>query len=234
MSELIGEDISLTWIGHTCKVTGTVNEVTNPWTEYAKDGNNTGHFFPWQFADKYKNTEITVKGRSSGDRTATLDDDGVLVIRLENLNENKATVTLVDDTLTLDFAGVTNGPPVGANAVNKFGGKTDFGRYGEYSTYVDGELTVEWDGINGKVSGKLKHYDGSGQMVKVEGHHLPVVLNQWFKDQNRPVKIGNNTSQGETDWIVNIKDVNDPLIIMDGDTAVAVLDLTGLTLEPKG
>ena len=134
----------------------------------------------------------------------------------------------------MDFTGVTNGPPVGANAVNKFGEKTDFGRYGEYSTYVDGELTVEWDGINGKVSGKLKHYDGSGQMVKVEGHHLPVVLNQWFKDQNRPVKIGNNTSQGETDWIVNIKDVNDPLIIMDGDTAVAVLDLTGLTLEPKG
>lgn len=112
MSDLIGDDIKLDWVRHCCKVSGTVNDVNEPWTAYDKSGNNTGHFFPWQFADRYKNTEITIKGRTDSDRKVTLDDDGILVLRLENLSENKATIALTDQTVILDFTGVTLGTSV--------------------------------------------------------------------------------------------------------------------------
>lgn len=62
---------------------------------------------PWQFADKYKNTAITIKGRTAGDKQTTLDDDGILVLRLENLTAGKAIIALSDQTITLDFTGVT-------------------------------------------------------------------------------------------------------------------------------
>lgn len=106
MSDLIGDDISLTWVRHSCKVGGTIKKVSEPWTAFDKS-DNTGHFFPWQFADEYKHTDVTIKGRTAGDRKVTLDDDGILVLRLENLSANTATLVLKDQIVILDFTGAT-------------------------------------------------------------------------------------------------------------------------------
>ncbi len=103
VSDLIGGDITSVWFNNTCYIDGTIKKVTG-WTQF--DANNPdGHFFPWQFAAEYKGSKITAKNRVDGDRRVTLDEDGILVIRIENFRNLAAVIETEKGTFTIDFSG---------------------------------------------------------------------------------------------------------------------------------
>ena len=69
-----------------------------------------GHFFPVEFNEKYKNKKLTISGRKSGDKQIQVDDDLLLVQRIENLDESAKKLTVKDDAdtlFTVDFTDAT-------------------------------------------------------------------------------------------------------------------------------
>lgn len=104
MSDLIGTDAKISKDG---TVTGNIKKIEEPWTEFDSD-NNTGHFFPFKVADKFKGKTATFKGRNAGDRKITIPDDLLIVQRIENLTTaKKLTVTVESESFSLDFTGAT-------------------------------------------------------------------------------------------------------------------------------
>lgn len=68
-------------------------------------GQTDGHFFPVTFGSEYKGKELTMKGRTDGDRKAKLDDDLLLIVRLENLKGDTLTIECdKKDIVTFNFA----------------------------------------------------------------------------------------------------------------------------------
>ena len=108
MSDLIGENFKLTVDGTTVTATGDVNSIAEAWEEFSKT-DNTGHFAIITLPAVLKDQKITLEGRSKGARTVTVDDDLLLVQRLENLTEAKKLTVKKDGELvmTVDFSGVT-------------------------------------------------------------------------------------------------------------------------------
>lgn len=106
VSDLISTDVKVTIDEEKVTVTGTVHKVTG-WTEFSTDQAD-GHFFPFLMPEACKKKNITVKGRTAGDRTVEMTDDLLLVIRLENLKEDKMQIFMDGDLLMdADFTGVT-------------------------------------------------------------------------------------------------------------------------------
>lgn len=93
------------------EATGTAKYVADFSELYGDGAEKTGHFFPIQFDPKYSGKKITIGGRSDGDKDVTLDEDLLLIIRLENLSANKVTLTPESEPfLTVDFTKVTQSP----------------------------------------------------------------------------------------------------------------------------
>lgn len=76
-------------------------------------GQQSGHFFPIKFADKYFNQVITIGSQNGegGKNITPKSDDPYLVIRLENVTVNNKISAIVKDTqeeiFELDFSSVT-------------------------------------------------------------------------------------------------------------------------------
>lgn len=239
-SDMIADNVRVSKSGD---VTGDINYLSGM-SSYP-DGQQSGHYFPTQINSKLYGTKLHVGGKTNEtgftagkDFTPTVADP-YLVIRVENCtDDNKVTVyneATKGELFTLNFGTATLGSPVGEYAVKPFGSKTDFGRYGQTELFWDAPPEVTWDGINGKVTGTLKYYKSGAEMLKTEGHWLPVVLDQWFKTQQRNVAVFVDTekvNKGETDWLVHLDSKEKPITVKDGETVVAKLDLTGLTLAP--
>ena len=107
---MIGNDIKVSKDG---VVTGTINYLSD--VPVYEDEQKKGHYFPTKFPEKnYK--PLHVGGEVSGDGfTAGKDfepsaDDPYLVIRIENLTDNKVTVfdqSSKETMFSLDFTGAT-------------------------------------------------------------------------------------------------------------------------------
>lgn len=112
VSELIGENFKLSVDGKNVTATGDVNNIAEPWTDFDKSGNNTGHFVPLMFPAELKGQKVVLSGLSSKDRTITVDTDLMHVQRLENLSdEQRLTVKKNGDlVMSVDFSGVTKNP----------------------------------------------------------------------------------------------------------------------------
>ena len=68
-------------------------------------GQADGHFFPVTFGSEYQGKELTMKGRTDGDRTATLGEDLLLIVRLENLKGDTLTIECEKKNIvTFNFA----------------------------------------------------------------------------------------------------------------------------------
>ena len=107
VSDLIAEDFRIAISGTSVTVSGGVKNVTEPWMEYSKTG-NTGHFIPMLLPMECVGQKITMEGRTSGNRTAKVDADRLLVVRLENLSGTTLTIKMGEKTImTVDFSGVT-------------------------------------------------------------------------------------------------------------------------------
>ena len=104
VSDLIGTDVKLAVSGNSVTVTGTIKNITEPWTEFNKKKDNTGHFFPMEMPKSCIDQKITVEGRADGNKTVTITEDRLLIQRLENLSGNVMTITMGEETLmVVDF-----------------------------------------------------------------------------------------------------------------------------------
>lgn len=113
---LLGKKVSeLISVGTTVlkngDVVGTLLYVTG-FDQYSTSAEfQSGHFLPIVFGTKYSGKPITVKRRTDGDRTVTLDADRTLIIRKENLKGDTAQITSSEEPVaTLNFATATLTP----------------------------------------------------------------------------------------------------------------------------
>lgn len=107
---MIGKDVEVTSEG---AVTGTINYLTEM-PEY-EQGQKEGHFFPVQFLEKnfkelHVGGEVSDSGFTAGKDFTPSVDDPFLVIRVENLTDNKVSIfdkTSREKLFGLDFNGAT-------------------------------------------------------------------------------------------------------------------------------
>ena len=104
-SDLINKDVRIRWSGLDGKVYGSANYVKDIGSLYGA-GQKTGHFFPLELATDLQNTTFNIHGAKTGTKQVTTDGDTMLLIRLENLDDDKiVTVTKEDgsEILSLDL-----------------------------------------------------------------------------------------------------------------------------------
>lgn len=238
VADMISDDVKVSADG---KVTGTVNYLTK--VEGYPADQQSGHYFPTAFT-KANYKKLHVGGAVSGDGfTAGKEitpsaDDPYLVIRVENCTDgNKISVfdfESKDEILKLDFNETTLAPPMGEKAVSVAPQEKDFGDFGKVSEMIGDDVSIAWDGTTGKVTGNVKWYNGKTKVT--EGNRFPIVLDKWFKDNIRNVSVyikNPKTIQGETEWIIYLDGKDTPITIKDGETVIATLDLSGVTLATK-
>lgn len=101
-SDLIDEDVKISWTGTAGKVTGGIKEVKN-WTEFSSVvEDQTGHFFPVQLDEKYRDQPITVAGNEK-EKTET---DLMWVLKVDN-SKNFTFKQGEDTIVTLDLTGAS-------------------------------------------------------------------------------------------------------------------------------
>lgn len=172
--------MELSVIDDTVAFTGTLNNLTTPWKEFDKK-NNTGHFIPIQLPDICRGNAVTVKGLVGGDNTVTIDDDLLLVVRLENLTGTGATLEMNDaELMKLDFSALI---PTGEDAYDA--AKTDFGRFGKREEITE-NFAIEWDGIRATATGKLKKITAElhtkYEKLLENQYYLPIGMSAWYFD----------------------------------------------------
>ena len=69
VGDLIGEDVAVAWNGLDGTVTGTLKNISAPWTPFDTK-NNTGHFFPITLDKQYEGKDITVNLSGGTKKTA--------------------------------------------------------------------------------------------------------------------------------------------------------------------
>ena len=111
VSDLVNEDFKLAVEGTTVAASGEVKNIQTEWKEFdGRSGYNTGHFVPIQLPAYLKKQKVKLSGAAK-DKTITVDDDLLLIVRLENLTKTpkKLTVKTTGDEpiMTLDFTGAT-------------------------------------------------------------------------------------------------------------------------------
>ena len=197
-----------------------------------------GHFFPTVFGDEVKNGELTIKGRKDGDRKVTLDEDRILVIRLENLKENTATIESDEKTVaTFNFGTANLVPeeyPKGKEAFNLE--KKDYGRFGNNELYYDrGKVKISWNGTKASVSGTSKWVKSNqAEMLTSDGNYFAFALSDWFKGKKITVDNGGKIQTSvETDWVCRVNKEKKKITVKYKDYVIAVFDLSELKLEEK-
>lgn len=217
------DDLELSVKDDTVTFTGSLKNITEPWTEYDKT-NNTGHFIPTQMPVICANEDITLKGRTDGDRTVHIDEDRLLIIRLENLTGTTATVEMNGaELMKLDFTSLV---PTGEEACDA--AKEDFGRYGKKTDYVR-DLSISWDGIKGTATGTLLKHEIIGDGKVPAGHHFPLSMSDWYDGVAKDVTVKNRNSIRDKDIICGVDDAKIITVEYNG-MKVLELDLTGMTV----
>lgn len=107
ISELVGENFKYTVDDTNVTASGDVKNISEAWKEFDSKSNNTGHFVPIQFPAYLKKQKVKLEG-TSHTKEITVDDDLLLICRLEGLTKNVLTVKSATGELimTIDFSGV--------------------------------------------------------------------------------------------------------------------------------
>lgn len=231
--DLIKEDVQITWAGTKGTVNGTVKFYTYQDTSIWGADHTSGHYLPFILDARLGHNGVKVTAANS--KTGT-DCDWILRIDEVMKGTKKILIETLDGTevADLDLTSLTLEEPFGQYAIEPFGKKTNFGRYGKAEMFWDEAPSVTWDGINATMTGKLKYYTGGAELLKNKGNYLPVVLNKWFEDNNRNVAVyihNERHDQGVTDWIITVKDTDTPLTVKDDEVEIAKINLSGLELE---
>lgn len=120
--------------------------------------------------------------------------------------------------------------PKGEQAIDP--SKKDFGRFGKWEDYCDTNLSVQWNGVKGTVTGKVKHHDQIGT-VKA-GNHFPLGLAEYYFDGiPKTITIGQGKPKNITDKDI-ICDISKAKTIKVeyNDAVILELDFSGAEIEP--
>lgn len=112
VSELIDQNVSIGWAGTKGTVTGTIKKIESYGSPY-EGGQDSGHFFPVKFSDKYLDKDITVGSQNGegGKEIRPTNSDPYLVIRVENVTVDSKISAILKSTkeeiFELDFSKAT-------------------------------------------------------------------------------------------------------------------------------
>ena len=233
--------MSISWDGTKGSPIGTVKYISKYGLPYTGE-EESGHFFPIKFKDKYLNQLVNVGGQNGvGGKNFTPNaDDPYLVIRVENVTVNNKITAIVKETqeeiFELDFNETTLALPLGKDAVAIPSQEKSFGKYGNTVDLIDENLSVAWDGINGTVTGDVKSYTYDNDVFSGDektGHYLPIVLAP-YKGQKVTCITEKQKTAKEYEWIIRIDNVmskSKKITFKVSGTTVAVLDLSGVQLK---
>lgn len=248
IADLIEPGVTISWDGTTGTPQGTAKYVEDYSSAYSDD-EKTGHFFPMKFSKDCYDEPITISGSNNGDKEITPTAiDPYLIIRIENLKENKMTakkaaaaaaysreVEAGDEIFTLDFSDMKLAPPVGEIAFNAE--KSDYGKFGTNEAYYDGgSVEIAWDGTDATVTGTLNYIGRTGRKnytsLKSDGNYFAFALNEYFKGKQITVDNGEkHTQASDTDFVCLVEDTKNKIVVKCDDTTIATFDLTGVTLK---
>lgn len=231
VSDMIGSNIKVDSKG---VVTGSINFLAQ-----SDDVPTEGHYFPTQIDKQHYGETLHAGGQIIGGEFVAGSDftpneyDPYLNVRVESCTDwNKISIYSTEDKtelFSIDFNKATLEPPVGENAVIIPDTTKSFGRYGETSDFYDDKPTIQWSGINGKVSGTFKWFDGSAEKLTTPGNYYPLVLNDFY--QNQKVTVNGKTAK-EFEWIVNVTNTK-KITVKFGEKTIAVLDLSEAVFMPQ-
>ena len=201
-------------------------------TAFGKDG-QVGHFFPIALDEKFSGRQLTIGGREDGDRTITVGEDLLLVVRLENLTAEKkltatdATAKATSPVFTIDFSKMTLDVPM-----KVLPQEHNLGKYGKtVNELVGPDAAIAADG---SVTGELKHItDPWVENHNRTGYFLPVRLEAPYKDRSITVQRtgGDPTTATEEDWILTITDKDTEVSFKDGDVEFMHLTCKGAKFD---
>lgn len=211
-------------------VIGTLKYVAS-WPEF-NEGNieeQSGNYFPLTLDKKYVGQDITVKKNGNAGKTVS---ETEWVLRIPDKETKFTFATNENDVfLTLNFSGSVLAVPVGKDAYDP--DKKNFGRFGNWDTYCDTDVSIKWNGIKGTVTGKIKHHDEI-HTVKA-GYHFPLSMSSFYGDGvSKTITIGNGKPNVVTDKdiICNVENQKAIKVSYNGET-VLELDLSGATFQPE-
>lgn len=231
---MISEDVSISWKGISGEVSGTIKYVPDFESLFGETEKN-GHFFPVKFDDKYKGKSVELSGRSNENRTVTIDDDLLLVQRIENLSEEKILIAKVDgkEIFTLDFSKVTETP-----AVTVLPQEHNLGKYEKYvKDLVDPDVEIS---ATGEVTGKLKKVTDfekfSSDVSKQSGHYLPVRVDSQYMGKDISVTGTRTTSvkvdeESDLDFILRVASNSTTFKFSEGKNTFMTLTFKNATIE---
>lgn len=224
-SDLVG-DVKVTKEGKTVKYSGQAKNITMPWDAYP-EGENTGHYLPIMLPADSVGQKLTLKGRKNGDKDITVDDDRILVVRLENLSGTTLTINKGSDLyMTADVAGML---PYGADAVEVLESQ-EFGECGKTEDWYTG-LKTEWTGNECAITGTFTR----GTQADANGKYsIGLKLSDFFG--SRSVKLNDSTwTKEETNFIghkVFTTTTDTKIDISCEGQTVASLTFKGATFRP--
>lgn len=237
VSDLIGDNIAISWVGEKGYVTGDVKEVSN-WKEFSNvPDEQTGNFFPVTLAVCYSGVPITVQ--KNGEAPKTLVDRN-WIIRVPN----KTTVVTFSVNgkaiLVLDFSGATLAGKHGEDGLALMDRKEPAG-YGsmKVSDLMDDDVQIQWDGVKGKLTGSVENIENWPELPKepYNGHFIVVSIDQSYKD--KPLTFFKSGEQaGSTDkatdedlfWVLRV-DTEKEFSFKSSEDTIAEIDCSGLTLK---
>lgn len=110
VSTLIGPDATIKWSGKKGEASGEVKY--NADMELFPDDEKTGHFFPVAIGEEYYEQQVTISGRSKGDKVITpTQSDPYVILRIENLEAGVMTAKVDgEEIFSIDFSKTKQNP----------------------------------------------------------------------------------------------------------------------------
>lgn len=103
---------------------------------------------------------------------------------------------------------------------------------------IDGPATIEWTGITGNVTAKLKHIEGWEEFnptnaTEQEGHFFAITLDAAYTGKPVTVRRADGTEKTATDrnWILRVPDTGARFTFIVDGKIIFILTFAGATLE---
>lgn len=106
------------------------------------------------------------------------------------------------------------------------------------SELIDANVSIAWDGINGKVTGKIKQVEGWAAFSSVEdeqsGHYFPFELSERYEGKKITVIGAHQKTAQDRKWVIRLDELmqgSKKLTAKVGSTVIFTLDFTGATMD---
>lgn len=210
--------------GTTVKYSGQVKEVTG-WTNAFPAEEASGHFLPIRLPADSVGQKLTLTGRKTGDKDITVDEDRILIQRLENLSGTELTINKEGQLyMKADVAGML---PYGKDAVTVLEHQS-FGECGNTEDWYT-DMKATWSGIECAITGtftKGKKADAADK------YNIGLKLSEFFGE--RTVNVGGSEWGKDVNYIghktFTTKQETEIVITCEGQT-LARLTFKGATFN---